>query len=83
MTAKEWKKQNPTLNGNIRDNTDILHLIVLNNLEVINAEMIESGMTSPERLEKLNRTARKHLKILTNNKNITYIEKIDERTWKQ
>lgn len=42
MTAKEWREDNPKLakNGNIRDYTDLLHLINLNNLENINAELI-------------------------------------------
>ena len=31
MTAKEWRENNPDLEGNIRDDTDILHLIVLSN----------------------------------------------------
>lgn len=34
MTAKEWREQNPNLEGNIRDYTDIIHLVVLSNLEV-------------------------------------------------
>ena len=37
MTAKEWRDKNPELKGNIRDYTDLLHLIILNNLENINA----------------------------------------------
>lgn len=54
MTSKEWKDNNPNLDGNIRDNTDILHLVVLSNLEVINSEMISQGLSQNERLEKLN-----------------------------
>ncbi len=36
MTAKEWKENNPEFakNGNIRDYTDLLHLVILNNLEI-------------------------------------------------
>ena len=41
MTAKEWRDNNPSLKGNIRDYADVLHLIVLSNLEVLNASMIE------------------------------------------
>ena len=37
MSAKEWREQNPNLSGNIRDYTDILHLVVLSNLENANA----------------------------------------------
>ena len=43
MTAKEWKDNNPKLanNENIRDYTDLLHLVILNNLQNTNAELIE------------------------------------------
>ena len=46
MTAKEWREKNPeeAKEGNIRDYADLLHLIILNNLENINAELIEMGM---------------------------------------
>ena len=39
MTAKEWRESNPELDGNIRDYTDILHLVVLSNLEVLEGRM--------------------------------------------
>ncbi len=77
MTAKEWRESNPDLEGNIRDYTDILHLIVLSNLEVLNASMIDNNISQSERLEKLNTTARKELSILSNDKNIFGIEKMD------
>lgn len=70
MTAKEWREKNPDLEGNIRDYTDILHLIVLSNLEVLNASMIDNNISQSERLEKLNTTARKELNVLSNDKNI-------------
>ena len=79
MTAKEWRENNPNLEGNIRDYADILHLIVLSNLEVLNASMIDNNISQSERLEKLNMTAIKELKILSNNKNILDIEKIDRK----
>jgi len=75
MTAKEWREHNPNLEGNIRDYIDILHLVVLSNLEVLNASMIENNISQKERLEKLNSTAKKQLKILINDKNIMGIEK--------
>ena len=70
ITSKEWKKNNPALKGNIRDYTDILHLIILNNLENINAEYIKLGLSQKERLIKLNETARNQIGILKNNKSI-------------
>ena len=77
MTAKQWRENNPNLVGNIRDYTDILHLVVLSNLEVLNANMIENNINQKDRLEKLNSTAKKQLHILINDKNIIGIEKHD------
>ena len=79
MTAGEWRKNNPNLEGNIRDYADILHLIVLSNLEVLNASMIDNGIKQIERLEKLNATARKELSILAKDKNVLGIEKLDKK----
>lgn len=78
MTASEWRKNNPDLEGNIRDHTDILHLVVLSNLEVLNASMIDNNIKQSERLEKLNTTARKELSILSKDKNVIGIEKLDK-----
>ena len=80
MTAKEWRETNPNLEGNIRDYADILHLIVLSNLEVLNASMIDSNISQRERLEKLNITARKELNILATDKNVIGIQKLDKQT---
>lgn len=46
MTVKKWRERNPKLaeNGNIRDYTDLLHLVILNNLQNTNAELIEEKM---------------------------------------
>ena len=80
MTAKEWRNKNPNLEGNIRDYTDIIHLVVLSNLEVLNASMIESEIIQSRRLEKLNQTAKKQLEILETDKNIVGINKLDNDT---
>ena len=78
MTAKEWRENNPDKEGNIRDYTDILHLVVLSNLEVLNASMIENNISQKDRLEKLNKTARRQINILTNDVNIVGITKLDD-----
>lgn len=75
MTAKEWEEQNPHLKGNIRDYTDILHLIILSNLEVLNANMIDNKISQSDRLEKLNNIARKELEILSNDKSVLGVKK--------
>ena len=78
MTAKEWRAQNPTLEGNIRDYANVLCLVVLSNLEVLNANMIEEGKGQEERLEKLNLIARKQLQTLMEDKNIIGISQYDQ-----
>lgn len=77
MTAKEWCENNPNLEGNIRDYTDILHLIVLSNLEVLNASMIDNNISQSERLEKLNIIAIKELSVLSNDRNVIGLEQYD------
>ena len=79
VTAKEWRESNPDLEGNIRDYADILHLVVLSNLEVLNASMIENNVSQSERIERLNITARKQLSILANDKNVLNIQNNDEK----
>lgn len=79
ITAKEWRESNPVLaeDGNIRDYTDLLHLVILSNLENINAELIEMGITQSERLVRLNDMAKKQMELLRKNKflkNLEYIE---------
>lgn len=61
QTAKEWRKDNPDKKGNIRDYTDLHHLLVLANLESYNAILIEQNIEQPERLELLRATAIKQL----------------------
>ena len=80
MTAKDWRNKNPELakNGNIRDYADLLHLIILSNLENINAQLIENGISQKERLIKLNETAKRQIKILHNNKNIKELENLEK-----
>lgn len=56
-TAAEWKEQNPEAKGNMRDEATIQQLIVLSNLESMNAELIKQGITQQERLVALNRMA--------------------------
>lgn len=81
MTAKEWKKLNPDLamKGNIRDYTDLLHLIILNNLENTNAEMISNNISQRERLIKLNESARRQMRVLKDNKGIKDLELLQQQ----
>ncbi len=79
ITAKEWRENNPNLDGNIRDYTDILHLVVLANLENLNAEMITNGISQSERLIKLNNTAKKQLKLLKDNTSVKRLEDMNNQ----
>ena len=79
ITAKEWRENNPKIanKGNIRDYTDLINLIILNNLENINAELISMKIPQNERLVKLNEIAKKQMELFNNNKslnNLMYIE---------
>jgi hypothetical protein len=72
-TAKQWREDNKGLDGNIRDYSTIEQLLVLANMESLNAEFIRMKLTQGERLKKLNQAAIKQLKSLTGNSNIKRI----------
>lgn len=74
QTAKEWKNENPDLEGNMRDYANILQLVILINLENLNAEMISQGVEQSKRLERLNVVAKRQYEILRNDKGIKKIE---------
>ena len=63
-TAKQWRDKNTDKKGNIRDYATIEQLIVLSNIESLNAHFISSGLASSERLQKLNEVAIVQMKSL-------------------
>lgn len=65
LTAKQWQSMNPTLKGNIRDYASAEQLLVLANLENLNAHFIKEGLTQDERLEKLNEVAIYQMELLS------------------
>lgn len=67
-TAKQWKQENPDAKGNMRDFASIEQLLVLANLENINALLIEQGIPQQERLEKLHATALYQIMTITDSK---------------
>ena len=81
MTTKEWREDNPELakNGNMRDYTDLLHLIILNNLENTNAELIRMNIKQSDRLIQLNESARNQIEALRNNKNVKELEVLQQQ----
>ncbi len=78
MTAKEWREENSNLKGNIRDYTDLKHLLILCNLENTNAELINDNIPQKERLVKLNNSAIRQMKILENDKSIKELETLNK-----
>ncbi len=69
-TAKQWRDENPKAEGNIRDQATIEQLVVLSNLESINAVLIRQGLVQSERLQQLNSIAITQIKSLLGNKNL-------------
>jgi hypothetical protein len=57
QTAKEWRERNPGAEGNIRDQGSLEQLVVLTNLESLNAVLIRQGLSQAERLPRLNQIA--------------------------
>ena len=69
-TARQWRQENPAVKGNIRDSATIEQLLVLSNMENINALLIEQGLSQPERLEKLHSVAVYQIQTLTGSKSV-------------
>jgi hypothetical protein len=65
QTAKQWRDTNPKLAGNMREYATVEQLLVLANIEGMNAEFIHMGMTQGERLKRLNQIAIRQMQVLT------------------
>ena len=70
MTAKQWREDNPKAEGNIRDAANIEQLVVLSNMESINAVLIHQGLQQSERLLQLNKIAITQMKSLVLNSSL-------------
>lgn len=73
-TAKQWREENPKEKGNIRDDATIQQLVVLSNLESINALLINQEINQQKRLKQLNEIAISQMKSLLNNNIIKQLE---------
>jgi len=69
-TAKKWRDENPDKEGNIRDYATLEQLVILTNLESINAVLIRQELPQSERLVKLNEVAIIQMKTLIANSSI-------------
>ena len=70
ITAKNWRDKNPKKEGNIRDYSSVEQLVVLVNLEGINAELIRQDLPQSERLIQLNQIAISQMQSLIGNVSI-------------
>lgn len=65
QTAKQWRAINKGLGGNMRDHATVEQLLVLANLESMNAELIRMGLSQRDRLKRLNEIAIRQMQVLT------------------
>ena len=79
MTAKDWRDKNSKKDGNIRDDADVIQLVVLANLESLNAEFIKQGLSRSNRLALLNKTAITQIKSLIGNPSVKKLEEEDRK----
>lgn len=64
-TAKQWRDANSKLEGNMREYATIEQLLVLANIEGMNAELIHMGLSQGDRLKRLNEIAIRQMQVLT------------------
>jgi len=76
ITAKQWREANPNSSGNIRDYAATEQLLVLVNLENLNAHFIKEGFQPEERLEKLNEVAIYQMQLLSDPKIIQRLNQL-------
>ena len=75
ITAKQWKDANPNAKGNMRDDASIEQLVVLSNMESINALLIEQNLSQKDRLIQLNKVAIMQMKSLLPNNGLKSLGK--------
>ena len=76
ITAQEWKNKNPNLEGNVRDQASLEQLVVLSNMESINALLIQQNFTSEERIIQLNQVAISQMKSLLTVKGVKFLGEV-------
>ena len=83
VTAKQWREANPDLKGNIRDYATAEQLLVLVNLENLNAHFIKEGLAPDERLDKLNEVAIYQMQLLSDPKALQGFKQLPDGTGKR
>lgn len=83
-TAKDWRDANPKhakKGMNIRDFSSINELVVLSNLENLNAVMITENIEKPERFIQLNKIAKSQLSTLDGKNFMKSLKKLNDSTF--
>ena len=75
MTASQWREDNPSVGGNIRDNANVCQLIVLINMENMNAELIKQKISASQRLIYLRKMATEQMESISDNAAVKRLEK--------
>ncbi|MHB8987276.1 MAG: KilA-N domain-containing protein [Desulfobulbia bacterium] len=74
QTAKQWRDANSTLEGNMHEYATVEQLLVLANIEGMNAELIHMGLSQGERLKRLNEIAIRQMQVLTSAPTIKHLK---------
>jgi hypothetical protein len=74
-TAKQWRDENQSLEGNIRDYSNVSQLVCLANLENLNAHLIQQNLPQSERIRLLNQTAIQQMRLLTDDRGIQKLQR--------
>ena len=80
VTAKQWREANPDLKGNIRDYATTEQLLVLVNLENLNAHFIKERLAQDERLDRLNEIAIYQMELLSGSKALQGLKQLPKGT---
>lgn len=70
LTAAQWRQANSDMTGNMRDFATLEQLVVLSNLESINAVLIHQGLAQAARLTQLNNIAISQMQSLLGNESV-------------
>ena len=78
-SAYEWRKKNPDKDGNMRDYATIEQLLVLANIENINALFIEQGMPQVERMDTLYSIAKSQMEAIIRTKSLAQLKTLNDK----
>ena len=80
LTAAQWRQANSEATGNMRDFATLEQLVVLSNLESINAVLIHQGLEQAARLKQLNNIAISQMQSLLGNDTVKKLSAVAGKT---